>query len=405
MVKYMKRRLHSITLVLVIVAISGCSMEPSLERQTAEAPTNPPQQTLPPEVEWRETTWVTEIVDTLPISVVESGVRLSNPILALEIAGLQPPKTADEWMSWTPERQNAYWKAREGIPGFGIDYTMRQTRPNWDETFGFGAWDVIALAKTGKKEGVGFQLNILSGQFDPAMIRENLLGLGYEGRIHAGLEYLTLPENRRLKLDWLSDVGVDANVGNVFTDGQIIITAPTAEEMEELLSARGGETPSLGRHPAFGDLVFTMADSLFVSILSRQLLPPPEPQDLGVGSLEKPVEWGSLGNWEALSAAYSRPSPELKRIAFALWYVDMADARDSLPELSRRFDPLDPSGAGEFLYIHEICADFWETETFSSPRGAILEVSCEVEAGPFSEGLGPMMHSMLAEGLVGFIVN
>ncbi len=171
------------------------------------------------------------------------------------------------------------------------------------------------------------------------------------------------------------------------------------------MSVRAGGTPSLAEDPACGDLGFSMSYPLSVSILNRRLVSAPERADLGVGSFERPDEWGSLGGWEALSASFSRPSPELQRIAFSLWYAELADAQEAVPELSRRFGPLDPSESGLSLYMHVICPVYWQSEAFSASRGAILEVSCQVKEGPSSEGLGSMMHSMLADGTLGFLVN
>ena len=346
----------------------------------------------------RESPWLPAILGMLPASVADSGVWLSNPVPAWELAGLEAPRSGEEWMSWTPEKQEDYWDAQAGIPRTSMHYAMRHTYPEWDEAFGFGAWDVSAMAVTGKKQEASFEVNVLKGEFDSADIQGNLLGLGYKLCSHSGGEYLALPEGARPDLDWLTPFTLYSDMHHVFATDQVVLTAPTIERMEELMSVRGGETPSLAEDPAFGDLVFSISDPLSVSILNRRLVSAPERADLGVGSLERPDEWGSLGSWEALSASFSRPSPELQRIAFSLWYAELADAQEAVPELSRRFDPLDP-------YLKEICADYWETEAFDAPRGAILEVSCQVKEGPSTEGLGSMMHSMLRSGKLGFLVN
>lgn len=356
-----------------------------------------------PAVEWPEPTWLTEIVDTLSLNIAESAIWLFNPVAAQEAAGLEHAESAEEWFSWTAEQQEAYWNAREGIPGSGIHYTMWESYPDWDETFGFSAWDVIAMSETGERQRVGFEVNALTGRFDKMKIQENLLALGYQGCSHAGMDYLALPEDRRLDLNWLADAVAYSNVMNVFTDGRILLTAPTEEELVELLSARAGETPSLGHDPAFGDLVFSMPDPLFIAIFNRHAVP--APANLPAARRERPAEWGSMQNWEALSASFSRSSPDLKRITIALWYAEKADAEGSEQELYQRFEPVDGLYPEWMLGLGDSCGSHWGTQVSDTPAGAVLSVSCQVDAGSSSEGLAAMMHGLLVEGTVAFLVN
>ena len=113
--------------------------------------------------------------------------------------------------------------------------------------------------------------------------------------------------------------------------------------MQELLSTRAGDTSSLMDHAAFGDLASLAPAPLFAVVLDRQVVPGPE--DMGLPNPpERPEEWGAMGNWEALSAVLSRPSPDLKRVAFSLWYAELTEAQKDAAELSRRLNPSEPSG-------------------------------------------------------------
>ena len=408
----------AILLVIAALAGAGCSGEPPAASAVAAGGTDRTQAVptpLPPtpgtvdQTEHStvplgpESDWVPEILKLLPASVADTGVWLSNPIPAMESAGLRPARGSEEWLSWTPEQRQAYEEARAGIPNSGIHYTMTQSYPDWDETFGFGAGDVGAMAETGERQGTGFQVNVLMGEFDANNINRKLLGLGYEGRERLGGAYLTLPEG--MKLGWLPQAVLYSNMGNVLALEQAVLTAPTEEAMEELLSVQAGETPSLAEHPAFGDLASTVADPLFMSILNRQAAPGGQTLRSRGVPVEQPVGWGSPSNWEALMTAYSRPSPESQKIVVALWYADIKDAQDSVPELARRFKPVDPSEFPAEWYLQEVCADLWQMGASRAPNGAILAISCQIEAGPSYESLGALLHSALVEGSLGFLLD
>ncbi len=370
--------------------------------QSSQPPTPEPE-TAQSAPEWPEPTWLTDIVDALSQGVAESGVWISNPVAAVESAGLQPAKNAEEWLSWTPEQYEAYWKARDGTMNTGIQNIMRQSYPDWDETFGFGAWDVNTMAETGEMEWAGFEINVLTGQFDQARVKEKLLGLGYETRGYEGLEYMALPKGTRPDLDWIPFVVVNANVRNVFIDGDTLLTAPTEERLEQLLAVRVGEIPSLGNHPAFGDLVFTMPDPLFIAILSRKaVLEPEHPRST---EYAPQPDWGSVGEWSAMAAAFSRPSPEAGKLTLSLWYQGLAEAQESSEELLRRFQTFHPKNPEPFLFLQELCIDHWKTEVVESPRGAVLAISCQRESRPESHLVGRAMLSSLVEGTLAFLVK
>ena len=351
---------------------------------------------------------LTEVMEILPASVADSGVWVSNPVPALELSGLRPASTGEEWMSRTPQQQQSYWVARSGIPNSGMHHTLVQSYPDWDETFGFGAWQVGAMAETGETQGVGFQVNLLFGQFDPAKISEKLQGLGYELCDHPGGAYLALPEGKRIKRAWLEPFTVNSKMRNVFALERAVLTAPTSGQMEELLSVRAGRTPALGDHPAFGDLASFVGDPLFASVLNRRVVPGAAFLSSRAGiQFEQPEHWGSTGNWEALMAAYSRLTPESQEITVALWYADIREAREAVQEFSRRFG-IEPSEPFEFFdhwYLQDVCADSWETEAFGAPNGAIVAISCQLQVGPSSESLGSLMHSALVEGSLGFLLE
>ena len=381
-----------------------------------EIPTPPTAESTLAPLESEKIDWLAQIMAVLPASVADSGVWFSNPARALALKGVEPARTGKEWESWTPEQQEAYWDARAGIPENAMHYTMWYSYPDWDETFGFGAWDTAAMAETGahpeKDAEVNillgtFNVQVLLGRFDPAGVNQRLLDFGYEKRNYLGVEYLTLPEDVRPKSDWLHKITLDSDMRNVLVQERTIITAPSEERMQGILSARAGETPSLLDHAAFGDLASHAPDPLFAAILDRQSVRGREELSQSMGlevPLEQPERWGDTGNWEALSAVFSRPSPDVTRVAFSLWYAELAEAEEGSAELSRRFNPSEPSELQAESYLYEFCAS-WQIETLGAPRGAAVEIACQVEVSQSPEGLGAMMHSGLTEGLLGFMVE
>ncbi len=371
--------------------------------------------TLAP-LEVEELDWLVDVMAVLPASVADSGVWFSNRARALALADIQPARTGKEWESWTREQQEAYYAATSGVPENAMHFSMWHSYPDWDETFGFGAWDTGAMAETGanpeKDAEVNillgtFNVQILLGRFDTAWINRKLLDFGYEKRSHLGVEYLTLPEDVRPDSDWLHKITLDSDVRNVLVQEQSLITAPSEERMEELLASRAGEASSLMDHAAFGDLSSLAPDPLFAAILDRQSVPGREEFSRSMGlavPLEQPEGRGDVGNWEALSAVYSRPSPDLTRVAFSLWYAELAEAEAGAAELSRRFSRQALSGSDDGFVLLINCAA-WQVETLKAPTGGVVEISCQVDEGEHSDGLVATMHGALNQGLLGFMIE
>lgn len=355
------------------------------------------------EMSWTEPTWLTDMVDSLPLSIAATGVWLSNPAAALEFAGLQPAKSVEDRIARTPEQHEQYQLALDGVAPSGIQISMGSLGQEWQDTFGFDEWDVRAMAETGEVEFTVFETNVLSGRFDRKRIVEKLTNLDYERRFHSGFEYLSLPAEIRPDLSPTLIHLLNAHVRNVFTDGDILLTAPSAEGLEEVLSVRAGEEPSLRQHHAFGDLVFTMPDSFYMSILSRKVVLQPEHPRFR--QFEPRDDWGSLGDWKALAASFSRPSPESKKITLALWYDELSKAQEASDELTARFGTFVPTELQPMVILQDMCRDHWKTVVVESPRGAALTVSCQLDTGPSSHGLGNLMLNILFDGTLAFLVS
>lgn len=178
----------------------------------------------PAPLEAEKIDWLAQVMAVLPASVADSGVWYSNEARALTLAGMQPARTGAEWESWTRGQQEAYYYATSGVRTNAMYYSMWQTYPDWDETFGFGAWDTGAMAETGAnpekdaKTNVllgTFNVQVLLGRFDTAWVSSRLLDFGYEKRSHLGVEYLALPEDVRSKSGWLSQLTLDKDMRNV----------------------------------------------------------------------------------------------------------------------------------------------------------------------------------------------
>ena len=119
--------------------------------------------------------------------------------------------------------------------------------------------------------------------------------------------------------------------------------------------------------------------------------------------LERPEGQGDVGNWEALSAVYSRPSPDVTRVAFSLWYADFEEAEKGAAELERRFSRQALSASGDsHLLIN--CAG-WQVATLKAPMGAVVEIACQAEGGEHSGGLVATMHGVLNQGVLGVMVE
>ena len=389
-----------LTLLLVLLALAACAACSGGDPADA-VPAPPTTESTPVPLEAEETGWRTEIMAVLPVTAADSGVWYSNPALALELAGAEEARKPTEWESFTPEQQQAYQDASAGLRDSAIRFSMKQAYPDWDETFGFGAWDVSAMAETGATMWQGFQTHVLIGEFDPAIVNRKLLDLGFAERNHLGVGYLTLPEGVRPELDWLRQITLNSEMRNVLVEEQRLITAPTEEKMQEVLAARAGEIPSLVDHAAFGDLASLAPDPLIAVILDREVVL--ESEKLSVGDLpDQPEEWGETGNWEAMSAVFSRPSLDLGRTAYLLWYAELAEAEEGAAELSVRFNTPKPSSLDAMFYLAEFCAGSWQIEALNTSNGSVVEVACQSkDVGD----LGPMTDSALINGWLAFMIE
>ena len=403
-------------LLMVLLALAGlaCGGNPAGDAAKS-APQPAVKGTLAP-LEAEQIDWLAQVVAVLPASVADSGLWFSNESRALALAGLQPARTGAEWESWTREQQEAYYDATRGADTNAMHYSMWYSYPDWDETFGFGAWDTGAVAETGadpeKDAEVNillgtFNVQILLGRFDTAWVNRKLLDFGYEKRNHLGVEYLTLPEDVMPDSDWLHKITLDSDMRNVLVQERSLITAPSEERMEEVLAARAGEIPSLMDHAAFGDLASLAPDPLFAAVLDRQSVRGREELSQSMRlevPLERPEEWGDVGNWEALSAVFSRPSPDVTRVAFSLWYAELAEAEKGAAELQRRFSRQGGPELEYDTYLYDSCIS-WRIEVLSAPRGAVVEVACQHRGVVYSAGLVATMHGALDQGVLGSMIE
>ena len=278
-------------LVLSALLYVACGGDPA--GGAASAP-QPVIKGTPAPLKTEEIDWRTSVVAVLPASVADSGVWFSNEARALALAGVEPARTGAEWESWTHEQQDVQIAAARGLRNNAMHSSMWYSYPDWDETFGFGAWDTGSVAETGanpeKDAEVNillgtFNVQILLGRFDTAWVNGKLLDFGYEKRNHPGVEYLTLPEDVMPDSDWLHKITLDSDMRNVLVQERSLITAPSEERMEEVLAARAGEIPSLMDHAAFGDLASLAPDPLFAAVLDRQSMRGREElsQSMGLG--------------------------------------------------------------------------------------------------------------------------
>ena len=101
---------------------------------------------------------------------------------------------------------------------------------------------------------------------------------------------------------------------------------------------------------------------------------------------------------------FSRPYADVTRVAFTLWYAELAEAEAGAAELLRRFSRQTLPGSDDSFTLLRNCAA-WQVETLKAPTGGVVEIACQGEGGEHSAGLVATMHGALNQGVLGFMIE
>ncbi len=319
----------------------------------------------------------------IPASFVDEGVWYGDMGRALEIAGVQAPRSRDD-LTQSDSVRDAYSDARRGIvlaPGFlgGV-----RSEPGWEEVFGFNGYEVTeALGFGGSPLGNALPSSTayLEGDFDDGAIRQKLQDLGYEEIEASSRTYFSMNDDN----SWgsLARPGAFAlsSMNRVYVSGTALIVAPDTAFITGMLATWASESPSLADDAAFSSIALALGDPLSAGLFTREAIMNPEsggPVDLS--QFEKPAEWGTFHEWSDMGAGYGR-GDESEWWVISLFYSDPdagdADADEliqrmwgydtSLPELVERGWLQQP--------IDQSCSEL-TAETRQHEHGSTLSIRC-----------------------------
>ena len=364
----------------------------------------PPRPTLTPRAATPAPPWLADMMASLPLSLAERGVWFSNFRKALSGAGMTGPASWDERTQWTQEEARRYQEALSGVPGSFLTSSMVQHQPMWEETLGFGPHGVDALAVTGENILIPSELNLLMGEFDLDRVAERLDDLGYRKEQLAGQVYYVSPRGAGDNTIHSQPMHIRPDAGAIFVQQPLLVVAPRGEMVAEVLAVRAGHSPSLLQDPAFASLAWSLEDSLFAAMLSRNSVLMPEHPD-PTEHPPPPEDWGTLGDWEALGMGYIR-SQEGQTVSLSLWYADPLDAEPASVELLRRVRTYD-AGLKQIIWglVHESCGNRWESEALTLPKGAAARLSCRIPVSEAPNGLGILLWNILDAGYLRILLT
>ena len=362
---------------------------------TTPAPTATSVPTEPPED--LATSRLLDTLERLPLSFKDKGVWFNHVGRALELARAPQPRSSEEYLALGEAERAAYREALRGSAPSGFLIGMRTRIQGYEETFGFGSFDVDLAVTTGENSLHPLQPNFLEGEFDESLIRQRLVDLGYQERAAGGRTYYAIREDYEIdSSDPASRLAITSIVNRLFVGDGVLIGAPSTDLMTSILEAWAGAAPSLAEDPAFSSLARALEDPLAAALLTRsvalKLLPTSEPQPFeSLEEYEKPPEWGSLHLWEVLGVGAGEDS-EGRWMAFSLYYSNPDAAAADAEELVRRMEgyttlvpQLYPTSEGLAEWpehpLNKSCQSLLPNVQ-SDDRGSTLTVRCPLTDGP-----------------------
>lgn len=220
--------------------------------------------------------------------------------------------------------------------------------------------------------------SVNQGDFDAALIRQNLLDLGYQEIQHDDSTYLW--KNDDFKIDHTDEIGreVLASLNRVMVTEELLITAPSTDIMTGILDARSGKTDNAADMPASQALVETLEDSLGVVFIPREAALSPSPHQTLYDHFNLPAarDWEPLRLYEMAALAY-RDNGKERFMDVSLYYSNKADAEADGDNLSSRLKSyvFFTFNDAENIALADIY-DVGEPVVREHDKGATLTVSC-----------------------------
>ncbi len=346
-----------------------------------------------------------EKLSLIPASFKDKGVWYGDLGRALEMAGVQQPRSWDDLAD--RDARDAYNEARSGIilaPGFLGSFIGQQ---EWADVFGFNGLEVtLAVGFGGSALGLAFPSSeaYLEGEFDDAAIRQKLRDLGYEEIEASRRTYFSLNDDN----SWgsLSSPGgiATGSMNRVYVSGTALVVAPATAFVAGTLATWANESPSLADDAAYSGLAAALGDPLSAGFLTQEAIldhdtgPPP-----GLSQFEKPAEWGTLHEWSDLGAGYGR-GEEGEWWVISLFYPDPDAASADAEELLQRMQGYE-SAYPEYVErghliqqpIDHSCSQL-TADAQTHEGGSILSIHCTM----MEDGLTALQLADLRD--VGFLV-
>lgn len=326
-----------------------------------------------------------EKLSLIPASFKDKGVWYGDLGRALEMAGVQPPRSRDDLTD--RDVRDAYNEARDGIVMAPALLGNVYNEPSWGEVFGFNGYEVtqaVSLGDSFLAPNPFSSSAYLEGDFDDAAIRQKLQGLGYEEIEASGLTYFSKGKDN----EWPSLSGPDGfalgDMNRVYVSGTVMIAARTTEFVTATLATWANETPSLADDAAFSGIALALGDSLSAGLLTQEAIldhdtgPPP-----GLSQFEKPADWGTLHEWSDMGAGYGR-GEEGEWWVISLYYAELDAADADADELLQRMHGYETTMT-ELVErgwlqqpIDQSCSQL-SADTRQHEGGSILSVRCTMK--------------------------
>jgi hypothetical protein len=240
------------------------------------------------------------------------------------------------FLALSKEEREAYPRARRGLMfGPNLLLTARSNAQGWEEVFGFGLLAVSLAVGTGETDQTPFGTAYLEADIDEADTRQRLLELDYQEKMVGGGTYYAIRRDRGQDLQAPTRrAGVLAQMNRVFLAEGVLAAGPDTDPIVDVVAAAERNTSVLSDDPVFSRLAVSLRQPLSAALLPRPAVLEPEGFARKL-AYEKPEDWGTLHQWEALGAGYG-VTEGIPWWAFSLYYPDAGAAEADASELRER---------------------------------------------------------------------
>ena len=341
----------------------------------------------------------------IPASLKDKGVWYGDLGRALEMAGVEAPRSRDDLAD--RDVRDAYFEARDGIiiaPNFLGSFIGQ---PEWEEVFGFNGMEVTqAIGFGGSVLGHAFPSSeaYLEGDFDDNAIRQKLRDLGYEEIETSGRTYFSLNDDN----SWgsLSSPGgiATGSMNRVYVSSTALVVAPATAYVTDVLATWANESPSLADDAAVSGIARALGDPLSAAFFTREgIMSPESGLPPGLSQFEKPANWDTLHEWSDMGAGYGR-GEEGEWWVISIFYAEPDAASADADELLQRMQGYE-SAFPEFVErgvlvqqpIDHSCSQL-TADTQPHAGGSVLSIHCAMK----EDGATALQLADLRE--VGFLV-